>query len=265
MDLLKGNNTYIFSRFHRHCILNTWTVPKLNLCDEEAGAAPSGRGRKVHKLTSQAPSSHPEFLTPFHIFPQPGEGSELQNTPISTPPQQHFLNCLFLQNTVLSLKETVIREWNIKVHHTFISRSFSWKGHVEGWKNRFVEADSCNRIQILFEPVGYQNAFYLFSSLMKYSERQLKVLLTAAIWAEETPSIYFYVSMFIIIGESLRRSGNDSSGHRLAAIRDLLGTGVQGSQKSALVSIWSAIKSYQMTQRTFHVAVKILVGFSSPF
>lgn len=94
MDLLKGNNTYIFSRFHRHCILNTWTVPKLNLCDEEAGAAPSGRGRKVHKLTSQAPSSHPEFLTPFHIFPQPGEGSEFQNTPISTPPQQHFLNCL---------------------------------------------------------------------------------------------------------------------------------------------------------------------------
>lgn len=90
-------------------------------------------------------------------------------------------------------EETVIREWNIKVHHTFISRSFSWKGHVEGWKNRFVEAYSCNRIQILFEPVGYQNAFYLFSSLMKYSERQLKVLLTAAIWAEETPSICFYV------------------------------------------------------------------------
>lgn len=71
--------------------------------------------------------------------------------------------------------------------------------------------------------------------------------------------------MFIIIAESLRRSGNDSSGHRLAAIRDLLGTGVQGSQKSELVSIWSAIKSYQMTQRTFHVAVKILVGFSLPF
>lgn len=76
-----GNGTYILPSFHRHCISNTWTVPKLNLCDKEAGAAPSGRSREVHKPISQAPSSQ-------GISPHPSTASHSLGRALSckTPP-----------------------------------------------------------------------------------------------------------------------------------------------------------------------------------